>query len=100
MQVVYVLEWTESEAGWGCRPDGISVHFSREAVQQYVDDHWARMKEMYGNKTPHEYSRADAKDAYPAKLCREHCDERILMQVMKEESFRDWRNNPKYIEKL
>lgn len=22
--VAYVISWTESEAGWGCRPDGYS----------------------------------------------------------------------------
>lgn len=32
----YMLEWNESERGWGIRPDGISLHPSREACRTYL----------------------------------------------------------------
>ena len=100
MQVVYVLPWTESERGWGVRPGGVSIHFSREAVEQYVKDHEKWQLKTYGANAPDEYSFADPNHAYPAKLVGEHCDEKILKHVLAEESFRDWRNSPPYIEKL
>jgi hypothetical protein len=30
MFILYVQKWTESEAGWGQRPDGYSLHISRD----------------------------------------------------------------------
>lgn len=46
-------EWEESERGWGVRPDGASLHATREDVSAYVTDYWARMPD----ETPDEYSR-------------------------------------------
>ena len=58
--MAYVMSWTESESGWGCRPDGYSLHVSQEAFQEYVKSHWELLKRLNGPGTPHEYDRPDA----------------------------------------
>lgn len=51
--VLHVLQWDETERGWGCRPDGFSVHGSAEEMAAYVAAYWAKMP----NRIPDEYSR-------------------------------------------
>lgn len=46
-------DWLESERGWGCRPDGYSLHRNSADLAQFVKDYWARMP----NHVPDEYSR-------------------------------------------
>jgi hypothetical protein len=29
-------EWEESERGWGCRPDGYSLHLDKEDRNTYI----------------------------------------------------------------
>lgn len=58
---VAVLTWTEYESGWGSRPDGTSLHLSKEAAYQYVLDYKNSMKDKYGDRTPAEYSSPDGK---------------------------------------
>lgn len=36
---VYAVSWTEYERGWGQRPDGVSLHKSKEAAEKYVSDY-------------------------------------------------------------
>lgn len=36
---VYAVEWTEFERGWGQRPDGVSLHKSKEDAEKYVKDY-------------------------------------------------------------
>lgn len=36
--IVYVVPWTEYERGWGSRPDGYSVHSTKELAEKYVND--------------------------------------------------------------
>jgi hypothetical protein len=50
---VVVQKWEESERGWGCRPDGYSIHPDEAARRRYVDAYWADMPD----ETPDEYSR-------------------------------------------
>lgn len=45
--IVYCLPWFESEAGWGQRPDGYSLHISREEANQYIKDTLKRQKEYF-----------------------------------------------------
>ena len=33
----YVIEWTESEAGWGQRPDGFTVHETLDDARKYAN---------------------------------------------------------------
>lgn len=58
--VAYVVSWTETERGWGCRPDGYSLHESKKDVSAYIAAYWAREKELNpGGSVPDEYSRPD-----------------------------------------
>ena len=50
---LWLLQWEESEAGWGTRPDGYSVHADPDAARAYVAAYWARMPE----RPPAEYER-------------------------------------------
>jgi len=55
---VVVQEWLESEAGWGCRPDGVSLHLNDTDRKQYCELYWKREKERNpSGVTPAEYSR-------------------------------------------
>ena len=51
---IYAVEWEESERGWGCRPDGYSLHSSLEKAQKYIHDHYS----THTGAVPDEYSRA------------------------------------------
>jgi len=48
--------WTESERGWGSRPDGATLHLTMEDYGEYVEEYWGRMPKG----VPDEYSRPDA----------------------------------------
>lgn len=52
---VWRIDWIESERGWGIRPDGYSLHLTREDADKYVDAYWSRMPDQ----VPDEYSRPD-----------------------------------------
>jgi hypothetical protein len=51
-QIIYV-SWEESESGWGTRPDGCSLHLTKEKYDAFLKKYWARMPKS----TPCEYSR-------------------------------------------
>lgn len=56
---IVVQEWEESEAGWGCRPDGASLHLTEADREAYIKAYWdAEKKRNPGGAAPHEYSRA------------------------------------------
>lgn len=40
---LYRIDWTEHELGWGSRPDGSSLHLSKEVADKFIADYWARM---------------------------------------------------------
>jgi hypothetical protein len=46
-------EWEESERGWGCRPDGYSLHLDKEDRDTFVKNYWDSMPK----ECPDEYSR-------------------------------------------
>lgn len=50
---VVVQLWMESEAGWGNRPDGYSLHKDEAACSAFVRAYWARMPK---GAIPDEYS--------------------------------------------
>jgi hypothetical protein len=55
------VSWTESEAGWGCRPDGISLHETQEDAKVFINKYWdAEKKRNPSGVTPSEYSRPDS----------------------------------------
>jgi len=47
------VDWLESEAGWGTRPDGYSLHLTSEDADTYIQKYWDGMP----NAVPAEYSR-------------------------------------------
>lgn len=64
-KTVIVQEWEESEAGWGCRPDGVSVHLTLEDAKIYSDEFAKKQHKASvaaGIKgTPSEYTRISGK---------------------------------------
>jgi len=54
MKRVVIVDWTEYERGWGCRPDGVSVHLSVEDARAYAEAY----NQTYNNapSAPDEYS--------------------------------------------
>lgn len=50
---VIVQKWEESERSWGTRPDGFTMHLTKEHRDSFVQKHWDRMPD----KVPDEYSR-------------------------------------------
>ncbi|MHA1482453.1 MAG: hypothetical protein ACTSQA_03315 [Candidatus Heimdallarchaeaceae archaeon] len=54
MEKTVIIEgWVESEAGWGTRPDGATIHLTKEDSENYIAGYWDTMPD----KTPSEYSR-------------------------------------------
>lgn len=43
MKTAILDTWTESESGWGQKPDGCSVHLNREDYKKYVKKYWDSM---------------------------------------------------------
>lgn len=56
---IAVMEtWTESEADWGTRPDGVSLHLTKEDYESFTKEYW---NDNGGGSTPAEYSREDGR---------------------------------------
>lgn len=47
------VNWTESERGWGERPDGYSFHLTKEDAEAYIKEYWDKMPK----EVPDEYSK-------------------------------------------
>jgi hypothetical protein len=56
-----VIDWLESEAGWGIRPDGWTIHRDTAAADRYLTAMRDREAATHGGKTPPEYIRPDGK---------------------------------------
>lgn len=54
MLAAYAINWTEYERGWGTRPDGHTLHATKEIAQKYRSDFLS--KRPGGNYVPDEYS--------------------------------------------
>lgn len=63
----YCVLWTESEQGWGQRPDGYSLHLSLDSVKKMRADLTESRK---GTSTPHEYDHPET-GAYPCVIQEE-----------------------------
>ena len=57
MNVVWLQSWEESEAGWGQRPDGFSLHITEDSAKNFVDSFMKSQEEVLGEATPPEYDR-------------------------------------------
>jgi len=57
MKTLFAQHWTEYERGWGSRPDGLSLHNSREDRKTFID----KYNKKYNNApvAPDDYSVAD-----------------------------------------
>lgn len=52
--------WTESERGWGQRPDGYTLHKTKEDIGFFLERMRAQEAEDYKGLTPDEYSFPDS----------------------------------------
>ena len=60
LYTIVVQKWLESEAGWGIRSDGLSIHLTEDDKKIYIDDYWKKEKEYNpSGVTPECYSRPD-----------------------------------------
>lgn len=59
MKSLVLQYWTETERGWGQRPDGISLHFNQEDRDQYIKDYWERQPDRINGRAPDEYTFPD-----------------------------------------
>lgn len=55
------IPWTERERGWGIRPDGATLHQSREHAEAFVERTWRQpvRENTARSYVPDEYSRPD-----------------------------------------
>ena len=56
MPVAVMVSWTESERGWGQRPDGYSFHLDNTSAEEFIEKYWDGMPD---GPAPDEYSRPD-----------------------------------------
>jgi len=64
MPVVIYQLWEESEAGWGARPDGFTVHKNAEDQKAFIKEYWDKQP---AGPTPAEYTRPDG-NGFPMEL--------------------------------
>lgn len=55
-RTVICQKWTESERGWGARPDGFTLHLTEEDRVQFVQKHWGDRQQ---ESVPDDYSYPD-----------------------------------------
>lgn len=86
-RVAWRIDWDESESGWGIRPDGASLHSSKEEADKCIARHSARQKEDYRKtgKVPHEYDRPGR----PFKVLV--MEKKIFDEIKEKGSVRYWR---------
>lgn len=56
MKSAFLETWTESEQGWGQKPDGGSLHLTKTDYENYVKDFWKDKP----NSAPSIYERPDS----------------------------------------
>lgn len=76
---IIIQRWEESEAGWGVRPDGYTIHLTREDRDKFVDRFWKDQKERLGEATPPEYTRV-AGEPQEAKIIKNGTFHRKLLK--------------------
>ena len=97
---VLVQDWIESERSWGIRPDGHSIHFTVDQVQQCIDDHWTKeAKRNPDGVAPACYSRPESKP-YWAEITESEVDKHTKRQILKGETFWITENYPKYLKRI
>lgn len=88
---VYVIDWEESERGWGTRPDGSSFHCSIAEGQAFVKNYWDEEKKRNpSGAVPDEYSRPLSEIGRLIRVKKDFYD-----RVMQEKSVRLWQHQIK-----
>lgn len=62
MPIVLIQNWEEKERGWGSRPDGFTIHLSREQHAAYVKDYYAKHNNL--PSAPDEYTCVDGEPIF------------------------------------
>lgn len=44
MYMAVKVHWTESESGWGQRPDGTTLHKDMGVAEKYIKEYWDKEK--------------------------------------------------------
>ena len=70
VKTVLCQRWEESERGWGCRPDGYSLHISETNLQKFIKEHEKYLLNTYGHDAPYEYSRPEG-ESYEISVDKE-----------------------------
>ena len=78
---VFYETWTESERGWGTRPDGCSLHIDKAERDRYVKEYWDKQP---SGEPPDEYSRPDGGGEY-IEIPDDHP---VAIELNKKESLR------------
>lgn len=68
--VAYKINWFEFERGWGSRPDGISLHKTKNDGKQYITKYWNEMP----NEVPNEYSAPNGNEFTLIEVSKEISD--------------------------
>lgn len=79
--VGYLVTWTEYESGWGCRPDGASLHLTQDDVKKFIKKYWDGMPK----EVPYEYSKANSDNGTLVIISKKLHD-----QLKRKESLRWW----------
>lgn len=82
---VFYETWTESERGWGTRPDGCSFHIDNAERDRFVKEYWDKQPP----ETPDEYSRPDGNGMYVQIPCKH----KIALQLLSTKSVRVFSNS-------
>lgn len=66
-RLVIGQNWTESERGWGTRPDGYTLHFAESCRLAFIKEYWDGMPD----EVPDEYSRSEG-EPFVVRIDEEH----------------------------
>lgn len=80
--IAYLMTWTEHERGWGQRPDGYSLHTTKEEYAAYLKAYQAKLP----LQAPDEYSTPDG------TLQAVEVDKTLASQLAKTSSIRLWQS--------
>lgn len=100
---VLVQAWTESERGWGQRPDGLSLHRDEADLAEYVERHdkWQadinREAGMTTMAVPDCYTFAEGAPYY-ADITDDQMKEAVFAAILSHYGYRVFGNNPQWLE--
>lgn len=60
-KIIVIQQWEESEAGWGTRPCGWTIHITSKERDEFVEEYMTDQQNYYRDRgvhgTPNEYDR-------------------------------------------